>query len=187
MLVHRKESFVKFLAGLALLLATLVAHAQEVPYKYKVEWEGLTGDPGVSTFTTRRFDFEITSTTSSGGGGGVGKPVVSPVKLVRKWDELSPFMLRAVATGVHFRKVTMTFGRTDNKGNFLPAVQYIFEDVTAIGDHAIGADHAVEALGLDRRLGTVYETNELEEITLDFSQVTIVHLDSGNRFSFRRF
>lgn len=167
------------------MLAAFVASAQDVPYKYQVEWDSLNGST-VTTFMGHRFECEVTSSVSNtGGGGGVGKTTALPVKIVRDWDESSPLLFGAVATGKHFRKVTISMGRVNHHGQFLPAVQYVFEDVIVTGFHAIAADQAIETLRLQQPRGTVYETNELEEVAFQYAKVTIRHLDSGNLFGWQ--
>jgi|GEM_PF-5723873 len=178
LLLNRNVAKIAILFALAVV--SLAAFAQDVPYKYQVQWE-VTGDSTI-TFQGRKFEMEITNTTSNsnGGGGGAGKAVPGAVTLIRDIDLNTPFFLDAVATGHHYNHVVVSLGKTNHKGQFLPAVQYVFEGVVVTDFHDMAADQAVQTLKFQQSLGTIYETNELEQIGFIYSKLTIRHLDSGN-------
>jgi type VI secretion system Hcp family effector len=167
-----------------LILSTVAAIAQSVPYKYEVEWTNLGG--AVQTFPARKFELGIgnESTGGTGGGGGTGRPTFSPVRMVKEWDGNSPLIAKAVATGQHFQKVVLRFFKYDKKGTQALWQEVTLEDVIVTNWQQIGADVDVHTLGLNANFGTVHETNELESVSLAYRKITVKNLPAGTQFSF---
>ena len=77
----------------------------------KLVLASLPGDVKAS-LAIRSFDAGGTNAgTTTGGGGGSGKFVPDDVALVLDAAEVDPLLLRAVATGVHLQKATVTVFR----------------------------------------------------------------------------
>jgi type VI secretion system secreted protein Hcp len=70
-----------------------------------------------------------TASTTTGGGGGVGKSRACPVNVLKiRTDKATPIILKAAASGQHFKEATITAVKSGGAGQFEFA-NYTFSDV----------------------------------------------------------
>lgn len=184
MLQVSNKSLLRLTLLLALLTTTAVAaFAQAAPYKFQVE---MTRGAGlVTTFQGRRVEYDVQAESSwtKGGGASVGKPNPGKFRIIKDWDDNSLGFLQDVATGKAIPKIVVTFSKPNKKGLDQPYYQITLEACFITSYRQVGADHDVATLDNKVYLGTVFETNELEEVQVVYKKITLKNLITGDAVS----
>lgn len=165
----------------AVLSSTMLATAQQTPYKYTVE---LLTPTSSLTFQARRVEFgvEAASSWSQGGGAVVKKPVPGPFKLIKEWDESSLEILRNITNGKSFTKVVARFYKPNGKGGEVAHTEIILENAFVTNYQQLGSDQHVGTLDNSRFLGSIFETNELVEVHFVYKTIEVKNLLNGTTF-----
>ena len=80
-----------------------------------------TTTAGASSFNANAWSWGANNTATSGSGaGGSGREALADLSVTKALDACSPALFRAVATGLHFR--TLTLRQQDARGNVLARV-----------------------------------------------------------------
>lgn len=72
-----------------------------------LEIDGLTDDSGPIDVLAYSWGASQTGSSFPGGGGGAGKVNFQDLSFTKAFDELSPGIVRALATGEHFARATL--------------------------------------------------------------------------------
>jgi type VI secretion system secreted protein Hcp len=148
------------LAAGGLAAATAIAghssgsHAADKKRPIPATSSAVIDDPDFTAFDVVAWSWGASNsgTTHTGGGGGVGKANVQDLSLTKRLDTNSPKLFRAVVTGEHFEKVTLTW--VGPKGT--PTVKIVMEEVL-VTSVSTG--------------GTTSETALTENVTFNFAKV----------------
>jgi type VI protein secretion system component Hcp len=160
-----------FVIGMALLLSvTLLAQTKhendQSTITVKLDDLTCTTSLGTGTFNAMAWMFSASNTTSSssGGGGGAGKAEVSALIVQKRFDECSPAMFAAVATGKHFKGLTLT--QQDKKDIIMTVT---LTDVI-VSSYKLGGNEEAKSPS--------------ETIDFDAAKICINDVESGNKACF---
>lgn len=155
-------------AAIAALLLTASAHAQ-VPRTITVQAAGLqcSTQAGTGTFSVSTWSVGASNTAQSTGASGAearaGRATLGPVNLVKGFDECSPALFGALATGTRIQSVTLT--DRDPNVSTRPAVTIQLQDVLisqfVVSDSGAGPTEAV---------------------SLTYGRITITNTTNGSKF-----
>ena len=92
-----------------------------------------TTSAGAGAFNAKTWSWGATNAGSTGGGGGgsTGRVTFADLSVTKALDGCSPALFRAVATGTHFRTLTLT--QQDASGNTVAQVEMTDVLVTSWG------------------------------------------------------
>jgi type VI protein secretion system component Hcp len=125
---------------------------------------------GTGIFSATAYSFGATnplSTSTGGGGGGTGKATIMPLSVTKLFDECSPALFGAVATGQRIKTVDLT--QNDNKGK--PVLTINLQDA-AITSYQIGGSEASDS--------------PRETILIDFAKICVANPSNSSKACFDR-
>jgi type VI secretion system secreted protein Hcp len=95
-----------------------------------LEIEGLTDEGTNEPIDVFSYSWGATQTGTggAGGGGGAGKVNFGDLSFTKAFDELSPVLVRALATGEHFAKATLLVDANGPPSN-KPTHKYVFREL----------------------------------------------------------
>ncbi|MEP7313548.1 MAG: type VI secretion system tube protein Hcp [Pseudomonadota bacterium] len=107
------------------------------------------------------------STDSLGGGSGVGKPIFSPLSIVKKFGESSGPLFLAVVRGVFLPTATISFYRT-KQGLLTRYYTITLQEVSVASQNWVGNSNAVDSA-------------DSEELELRYGRITLLDNETGTR------
>jgi type VI secretion system Hcp family effector len=114
--------------------AALNAYLQLPGCNGQVRAAGLTNLIQLNGFTSKAVN--TTSIGSGSGGAGAGKAQISPIQVLKDFDNCSPKIFADVVTGNVLQRVTIVFTRPDRSGRVQPFFKITLTDVVITGVEA---------------------------------------------------
>jgi type VI secretion system Hcp family effector len=93
---------------------------------------GLAGAIQLNGFTSKA----INTTSIGSGGAGTGKAQISPIQVLKDFDNCSPRIFADVVIGTHLQQVTILFTRASKSGKEQPFFKITLTDVLITGIEA---------------------------------------------------
>lgn len=147
---------------------------------------GVQGAIALNGFTSKA----INTTSIAAGGAGAGKAQISPIQVLKDFDNCSPRIFADVVTGQHLQQVTIFFTRASKSGKEQPFFKITLTDVLITGIEAttVARTGAEDLRNIQDATAPEVNTGDptaLQEIvTLTFRKIELTDVVTGTTVNF---